>query len=177
MCRFRPVFGRSPLTHRDHQRQGLIRSDMLQAVPAIVISLFFIAGAVMLFAPQVVYRMPGGSIYTQEYLNKFATRVMTRAMGVLFMVLCIEACSSGFQKDYPEWPERSFLSFGILFGFIWVSGFVLGLVTWISPKAKAWTERFSTDKITIRQHRIEIGIGVAALLLSAGWAAVPLIAP
>ena len=150
---------------------------MLRAVLPIVISLFFIAGAVMLFAPQVVYRMPGGSIYTQEYLNKFATRVMTRAMGVFFMVFCIAACSSCFQKDYPEWPEWSSLSLGILFGFIWVSGFVLGLVTWISPKAKAWTERFSTDRITIRQHRIEIGIGVAALLLSAGWAAVPLIAP
>jgi hypothetical protein len=143
----------------------------------IVISLFFIAGALMLFFPLKIYRMLGGAIYTPEYLNRFTTRVAARALGVLLMLFCIVVCSSSFRDQYPELPARFNAALGILFGFVWVSGAVLGLVTWISPKAKAWTERFSTDKITIRQHRIEIVIGVAALLSSAAWAALALIVP
>jgi hypothetical protein len=180
----RPQNYRSPrhavppvLAFSDHQLSGIIRSDMSIVAFLGIVSIPLIAGAVLLFCPLAIYRMPTVSGYTPEFLNSFTTRVVARATGVGSMLFGIAVCSYGFRDQYPELPERLFAALLVLFGSFYVSVVVLGLVAWIGPKAMAWTERFSTDKITIRQHRIEIVIGVAVLLSSVAWAALPLVAP
>jgi hypothetical protein len=150
---------------------------MATVVMLVVFLFFFIVGAVMLFFPLKAYRLSGGSIYTQEFLNRFTTRVGTRATGVLFMLFVIATCPAVFRSRHSELEARLFAAWMVLFGLVWVSGVVLGFVTWISPKAKAWASSYSTDKVTNRQHRIEIVIGLAAMLSSVAWAALALIVP
>jgi hypothetical protein len=142
-------------------------------VPLIVLSVSFVAGSVMLFCPLMIYRT-SESVYTREFLNKFATRVTTRALGVLFMLFCIAVLVFMLSR-YRELSKGLFAALLVLFGFVWLSGLLLGIVTWASPKAKSWTEGLSTDKITSRQHRVEILIGISALVLSVLAAALPLI--
>jgi hypothetical protein len=143
-------------------------------VLAIVLSVFFIAGGVMLFFPLMIYRTGGSSVYTEEFLNKFGTRVTTRALGVLFMLFCITIVARMLSHS-PKLSKGLFAAMYVLFGFVWLSGLLMGIMTWVSPKAKSWTERLSTDRITSHQHRVEIVIGIAALVVSVVLAAFPLI--
>ncbi len=144
-------------------------------MPDVVLAAFFILGAVMLLFPLAIYRMPGGAIYTQEFVNRFTTRVMSRALGVLFMMLCLGAWSSAGRSAYPGLPGRFFTALTIAFGFVWVSALVLGLATWLSPRAKAWAESLSTDRISRRQDRLELGIAASVFLCFTIWAALPMV--
>lgn len=82
--------------------------DEMPVVLPIVLSLFFVAGAVMLFFPLMIYRT-GGSVYTEEFLNKFGTRVTTRALGVLFMLFCT-AILAPILTHTPELSKGLFAS-------------------------------------------------------------------
>lgn len=142
-----------------------------------MLAVFFALGALMLASPLIFYRRFCGNIYREEFLNKFTTRVMGRALGVLFMMFCLGASSSFLGKEHPGVSDRLFTALGILFALVWVSGLLLGIVMWISPRAKTWAESHATDRITGQENRIEIGIGVAVVLAAAIWAALALIGP
>src|ERR1017187_8138909 len=86
-------------------------------VPLIVLSVSFVAGSVMLFCPLMIYRT-SESVYTREFLNKFATRVTTRALGVLFMLFCIAVLVFMLSR-YRELSKGLFAALLVLFGFVW----------------------------------------------------------
>jgi len=143
----------------------------------LVLAVVFALGAVMLASPLVFYRRFYGNIYKEEFLNRFTTRVMGRALGVLFMMFCLGASSSFLRKEHPGVSHRIFIAFGILFALVWISGLLLGVATWISPRAKTWAECHATGRITGRENGVEIGAGVAVVLAAAIWGALALAQP
>ena len=130
--------------------------------------MFFAAGATMLASPLILYRR--FNVRKKEFQNRFTTRVMGRALGVFFMMVCLGASSSYLEKVRPGVSDRLLLALAAVFGLIWVAGLLLGIAAWITPRGKAWAESHATDQITRRVDSIEIGIGVAVVLAAAMWA-------
>jgi hypothetical protein len=150
---------------------------MPDIVLPLMLAAFFVLGAIMLASPLTFYRRFYANVYKEEFLNRFTTRVMGRALGVLFMMFCLGASASFLRKEHPGVSDRLFTALGVLFALVWVSGLLLGIVTWISPVAKTWTESHATDRITGHENRIEIAVGVAVVLAAAIWAVLALIGP
>ena len=144
---------------------------MPDIVSPLILVVFFVVGVIMLASPLAFYRRFYGNIYKEEFLNRFTTRAMTRALGVLFMMFCLGAASSFLGKKHSGVSDRLFAALVISFALVWVSGLLLGILTWISPSAKSWAENHATDRITGHENRIEIGIGAAVALAAAIWAA------
>ena len=140
-----------------------------------IIFALFILGVALLVSPLILYRAKGKTIYTQEFLNRFMTRVMCRAFGVILMMICLAAGVSLSRHSTPELRARVFAALYVLFGFVWVSGLVSGIVSKASRRFREWAASRSTDRITGRQNQLEIAIGVVVVLSFAGWAALPLV--
>ena len=135
----------------------------------------FILGAALLVSPLILDRANRNKIYTQEFLNRFTTRVMGRALGVILMMLCLAAGASLSRHSYPGLTARFVAAFCALFGFVWVSGLVFGILSKVSRKFREWEDSRSTDKIAPRQNQLEVAIGVVVFLSFACWAALPLV--